>query len=177
MVTRPTLPIKRVSLLLGNDLAGGKVVAAPKVTSKPITLDSTEKLEKVIRGIFPSCAVTRAMAKKAEEEPKDCKESADVLADLSDTFLNNYDHDVQSSSDTNPKVRVDSEKRDPIDCRDVPLSKSKLISEQENDPELASLFKLVLPPIELDKVPVGYYVRNGVLMRKWRPPNVPASEE
>ena len=56
--TRPTLPIKGVSLLLGNDLAGGKVVADPKVTSKPITLVSTEKLEEVIPGIFPSCAVT-----------------------------------------------------------------------------------------------------------------------
>ena len=175
--TRPTLPIKGISLLLGNDLAGGKVVADPKVTSKPITLVSTEKLEEVIPGIFPSCAVTRAMAKKAQEEPKDCKQSTDVLVDLSDTFLNNYDHDVQNSSDTNPKVRVDSEKQDSIDCRDVSLSKSKLISEQENDPELAPLFKLVLPPVELDKIPVGYYVRNGVLMRKWRPPTVPASEE
>ena len=109
--TRPTLPIKGVSLLLGNDLAGGKVVADPKVTSKPITLVSTEKLEEVIPGIFPSCAVTRAMAKKAQEEPKDCKQSTDVLVDLSDTFLNNYDHDVQNSSDTNPKARVDSEKQ------------------------------------------------------------------
>ena len=117
--TRPTLPIKGVSLLLGNDLAGGKVVADPKVTSKPITLVSTEKLEEVIRGIFPSCAVTRAMAKKAQEEPKDCKQSTDVLVDLSDTFLNNYDHDVQNSSDTNPKARVDSEKQDSIDCQDV----------------------------------------------------------
>ena len=175
--TRPTLPIKGVSLLLGNDLAGGKVVADPKVTSKPITSVSTEKLEEVIPGIFPSCAVTRAMAKKAQEEPKDCKQSTDVLVDLSDTFLNNYDHDVQNFSDTNPRDRVDSEKQDPIDCKDVSLSKSKLISEQENDPELAPLFKLVLPPVELDKVPVGYYVRNGVLMRNWRPPNVPASEE
>ena len=162
--TRPTLPIKGVSLLLGNDLAGGKVVADPKVTSKSITLVSTEKLEEVIPGIFPSCAVTRAMAKKAQEEPKDCKQSTEVLVDLSDTFLNNYDHDVQNSSDTNPKVRVDSEKQDSIDCRDVSLSKSKLISEQENDPELAPLFKLVLPPVELDKIPVGYSVRNGVLM-------------
>ena len=150
--TRPTLPIKGVSLLLGNDLAGGKVVADPKVTSKPITLVSTEKLEEVIPGIFPSCAVTRAMAKKAQEEPKDCKQSTDVLVDLSDTFLNNYDHDVQNSSDTNPKARVDSEKQDSIDCQDVSLSKSKLISEQEDDPELAPLFKLVLPPVELDKV-------------------------
>ena len=35
--TRFTLPIKRVSFLLGNDLEGGKVVSDPKVTSKPIT--------------------------------------------------------------------------------------------------------------------------------------------
>ena len=61
--TRPTLPIKGVFLLLRNDLAGGKVFDDRKVTSKPITLVSTEKLEKVIPGIFPSCAVTRAMAK------------------------------------------------------------------------------------------------------------------
>ena len=36
---------------------------------------------------------------------------------------------------------------------------------------------MVLPPVELVKVPVGYYVQNGVLMQKWRPPNVPASKE
>ena len=24
---------------------------------------------------------------------------------------------------------------------------------------------------------MGHYVKNGVLMQKWRPPNVPASEE
>ena len=29
----------------------------------------------------------------------------------------------------------------------------------------------------LDKVPVFYYIRNGVVMQKGRPPNVPASEE
>ena len=32
--TRPTLPMKGVALLLGNDLAGGRVIANPKVTSK-----------------------------------------------------------------------------------------------------------------------------------------------
>ena len=161
--TRPTLPIKGVSLLLGNDLAAGKVVADPMVTSKPITLFNTEKLEEVIPGIFPSFAVTRTMAKKAQEEPKDCKQSTDVLVDLSDIFLNNLGHDVQNHSSTNPKARVASEKQDIIDGPDVSLSKSKLISEQDNDPQLAPLFKLVLPPVELDKVPVGYYVRNDVL--------------
>ena len=67
MGTRPTLPIKEVSLLLGNDLAGGQVIADPKVTSMPVTLVSTEKLEEVIPGMFSSGAVTRAMAKKPKK--------------------------------------------------------------------------------------------------------------
>ena len=67
-------------------------------------------------------------------------------------------------SDTDPKDRVDSENEDTKDSPDISLSKSKLISEQENGPELAPLFKLVLPPVELDKVPVGYYARNIILM-------------
>ena len=69
------------------------------------------------------------MTKTAQQEPKDCKQSTDVLIDLSDTFLNNYDHDMQNSSDTDPKVRIDSESQDTIDGSDVSLSKSKLISE------------------------------------------------
>ena len=87
------------------------------------------------------------MAKNAQEEPKYCKQSTDILVDLSDTLLNNYDHDVQKSCDTDPKVRIDSENQDTMDGSDVSLSKSKLISEQENDPELAPLFNLVLPPV------------------------------
>ena len=108
----PILPIKGVSLLLGNDLAGGKVITDSKVSSKLITLGSIEKLEEVISGIFPSYAVTRAMAKNTQEESKDCKQSTDVLVDLSDTFLNNYDHGVQNHNDTNSKDRVDSQKQD-----------------------------------------------------------------
>ena len=104
------------------------------------------------------------MAKKPKEEPKDCEQSTDVLVDLSATFLNNYDHDMQNHRDTNPEARAKSEKQDTIDGPDVSLSKLKLNAEQENDPELAPLFQLGLPSIELDKGPVGYYVRNGVLI-------------
>ena len=55
------------------------------------------------------------MAKKAQEEWKDYKQSMDVLDDLSDTFLNNYDTGVQNHSDTGLKTRVDSENKDTID--------------------------------------------------------------
>ena len=79
-------------------------------------------------------------------------------------FLNNYDHDVQNRTDTNPKGRIHSEKQSTIDGPDVSLSKSQLISEQESDHELSPLFKLSLPPVELDKDPLLYYVRDCVLM-------------
>ena len=68
------------------------------------------------------------MAKKAQEEPKDCKQFIDVSLDLSDTFSNNND---KNSSDTSNKARIDSENQDTIDSQDISLSKPKLISEQE----------------------------------------------
>ena len=45
---RPTLPIKGVSLLLGNDLAGDRVVVNPIATNKPSAFDNTEQLQKEI---------------------------------------------------------------------------------------------------------------------------------
>ena len=80
---------------------------------------------------------------------------------------------MENASDTNHKARVDTEKKVTIDGPDMSLSKSKLISEQDNDPKLATLFKLVLPLVDLDKVPVGCYVRNCV----FRPPSVPVSDK
>ena len=59
-----SLPIKGISLLLCNNLAGRKVVPSVQLTSKP----STENERNLDFEIFPSCAVTRAMAKKAKEE-------------------------------------------------------------------------------------------------------------
>ena len=61
--------------------------------------------------------------------------------------------------------------------KDSPLNRAKLIEEQEKDPDLGPLFQLTLPKEELDKVATGYYVNNGILMRKWRPPKVPSNEE
>ena len=57
----PFLPIKGVDFILGNDIAGGKVVPAPEVLDSPV-LDSGNDLEH--SEIFSACAVTRAQAKK-----------------------------------------------------------------------------------------------------------------
>ena len=64
---RPSLPFKGVHLLLGNDLAGDKVVVDPLLTNTPCVDQPPDPIEQEIPDLYPSCAVTRAMAKKANK--------------------------------------------------------------------------------------------------------------
>ena len=57
------------------------------------------------------------------------------------------------------------------------LSKSQLIQEQQTDPEISKLIFRALPENEISQVPMCYYIKNGILMRKWRPFDVPADDE
>ena len=63
---RPSLPFEGVHLLLGNDLAGDKVVVDPLLTSTPCVDQPPDPIEQEIPDLYTSCAVTRAMAKKAK---------------------------------------------------------------------------------------------------------------
>ena len=80
------------------------------------------------------------------------------------------------------------EKSSPNHCQDFkhvlsgesdvdPSSHNKLVIEQENDPELKDLGQRALILQEDEEVPVCLYKLTGVLMRKWRPPDAPASDE
>ena len=57
------------------------------------------------------------------------------------------------------------------------LSKSQLIQEQQTDPEISKLILWALPEDEISQVPMCYYIKNGILMRKWRLFDVPADDE
>ena len=63
---RPSLAFKGIHLLLGNDLEGDKVVVNPLLTSTPCVDQPPDPIEQEIPDLYPSCAVTRAMAKKAK---------------------------------------------------------------------------------------------------------------
>ena len=78
---RQTLPFKGVHLLLGNDLAGDKVVVNPLVTGTLCMDQSLDPIEQELPDLYPSCAVTRAMAKKAMLT----ENQSDV--DLTDSFI------------------------------------------------------------------------------------------
>ncbi|KAJ8023244.1 hypothetical protein HOLleu_35604 [Holothuria leucospilota] len=171
---RPTLPVKGISLLLGNDLAGGKVVANAILTDKPCDYNNTERLEKEFPNLFPACAVTRAMSQKLAMDDK-------------------FKHPPPKSEDTVPKSGTSRES-----CKDDnlkhPLSKSEgMISEnkddklnhpsskteelQQHDEELQPLIAGALTEDKSKDVPVCFYIKNNILMRKWRQPDAPLDEE
>ena len=165
---RPTLPVEGVSLLLGNDLAGEKVMINPCLSSLPCEPDSTNE---TIPGLFPACAVTRAMAKQAKEQsPLLLEKQADPHdVNLSDTFLaqahpDQHDETLQMGQDNNEFGKY-------------PVSTKQLIEKQEADPAMTSLLQEALCESEASKVPTCFYKRSGVLMRKWRPPTVSSDEE
>ena len=174
----PSLPFKGVHLLLGNDLAGDKVVVNPLVTDTPNIGQTEDLIEQEIPDLYPSCAVTRAMAKRAILK----NSNSDI--DLTDTFIGQYFNDeIKKSLD--PSLS-DNQTDSSMSCHSSPrsidqghdtLSKSQLIQEQQTDPEISKLIFRALPENEISQVPMCYYIKNGILMRKWRPFDVPADDE
>ena len=88
------LPMRGIYMLLGNDLAGGKVLPSPIVCDSPVEDSVTENLEKDIPGIFPSCEVTRAQAKKE----KDDEDDGEVM--LGDTFFRELNESLEDAIPT-----------------------------------------------------------------------------
>ena len=174
---RPTLPVKGVSLLLGNDLAGGRVVPDPIICEKPSLIGEVEEENKEL---FPSCAITRAMAKKLGHAEQTVRQKLDTGKDLSidldETFLS-----AMLDSESHISSEDQQSKGDVFGLQEMldntPLTRDKLISEQESDVELQGLIEQALSQEEAEKVPVCYYKNQGVLMRKWRPPDASVEDE
>ena len=88
----PTLPqgLDGITLLLGNEVAGSKVVAEPCMTNVPC-LDNTKLLEKEFPGIFPACVTTRSMRLASNELDE---------VDLSESFLGNVASEASSTDNS-----------------------------------------------------------------------------
>ena len=85
---RPELSVKGVSMLLGNDLAGGKVLPEPIVSNSPCT----DVVPEEDKDIFPACAVTMSMTRKALCEVNENKLGVGVPSrGLEDSFLTKLD--------------------------------------------------------------------------------------
>ena len=63
---RPSLPVEGISLILGNDLGGEKVMVDPRVVVKSRDHEKTGKLAEKFTDIFSASVVTHS--KKATKE-------------------------------------------------------------------------------------------------------------
>ena len=178
------IPVEGVGLLLGNDLAGDKVQVAPCVTEVPVYCTDTELLGQKIPGLFPACVVTRSLAKKAQAEANIHVSKRDEGNDVSleDTFFGQ----LEASSQLGPipgEVTSGAQVAEPgpdnsqVRMGQLPCGREMLIEQQKADPDLVELREKALTPDEATLVPICYFVKSGVLMRKFRPPEVPAEDE
>ena len=150
----------------------------PLLTSTPCVDQPPNPIEQEIPDLYPSCAVTRAMAKKAKQN----NGMQDI--NLADTLIGQSFNDEISNSLSPSQADIQTDfdtSRSNLDLSpsisNDQLSRSQLCKEQHNDPEISSLFDRALDENEMSQVPVCYYVKNDNLMRKWRPPDVSADEE
>ena len=174
---RPSLPVEAVeeiSLILGNDLAGEKVMVDPRVVEKPRDDEETERLAEKFPGIFPASVVTRSMKAKKEV----IKEQGKEEIGLSGTFLENIDGKFEERNkekadkalmrNQSRNVKENIPEKQESESKSV-ISRQNLIVEQSKDKELLDLFKIALTPVEAEKVSVGYLIKDDILMRKWSP--------
>ena len=169
---RPSLPVEGISLILGNDLAGEKVMVDPRVVEKPRDDVKTERLAEKFPGIFPASVVTRSMKAKKEA----IKEQGKQEIGLSGTFLENIDVKFEERNkekadkalmrNESRNVKENIPEKQESESKSV-ISRQNLIVEQSKDKELLDLFKIALTPVEAEKVSVGYLIKDNILMRKW----------
>ena len=169
---RPSLPVEGISLILGNDLAGEKVMVDPRVVEKPRDDVKTERLAEKFPGIFPASVVTRSMKAKKEA----IKEQGKEEIGLSGTFLENIDVKFEKRNKEKAdkalmrkesrNVKENIPEKQESESKSV-ISRQNLIGEQSKDKELLDLFKIALTPLEAEKVSVGYLIKDKILVRKW----------
>ncbi|VDI62549.1 Hypothetical predicted protein [Mytilus galloprovincialis] len=128
---RPNLPVEGVTLLLGNDLARNKVVVEPIVTSEPVV---DVKSPEDDAELYPACVVTRAMARKQQNE--NLQEDKFDYMDLSDTFIADIEDPGNSEKVIIKPPSVNKKVIMPWpDVNSHSLDRNNLLEEQHKDPE------------------------------------------
>ena len=174
---RSPLPVEGLSMILGNDLAGGKVTADPCVTMQPTISNETNKET----SIYPACAVIRAMAQTMAQKEAH-RDGATMFPEDNSLMTDDNQEELEPSEEigTIPEVIVTNEP-DPLrsqgsgsqpqnpsmPCSIDMTAKSSLISSQESDPTLAGVREHILSESEAAMTRVCYYKKDGLLMRKW----------
>ncbi|XP_076057230.1 uncharacterized protein LOC143034764 [Oratosquilla oratoria] len=175
------LPVVGVDVILGNDLVGGKMCPTPIVSEVPVVSEETEQLERQHPGLFPVCAVTRAMAAQREWS-KDQVRPVRVLSgenrrqpECEDSMnpeeeLPSEEAQVEAEFDLKPLFQEEQvSETDVYDLTRLFMEKKQagtrcLSDLQSVDPDLRELYERVESGSELSE---EYYLDKGVLFRRW----------
>lgn len=160
-----TLPVKGVSLILGNDLANGKVITNPIITDNIDLTDTNEE----DNNLYPICVLTRARKNKQLLENHNTS-LQDTLLKLNETFIA---HDLEKLNNKNKHLDI-STVRNGNTTGEI---QNNLIKEQQNDNEICLLKNKALPLEDAEKERECFYMTYGILMRKWRPLDASLTEE
>ncbi len=119
--------------------------------------------------------MARRTKRESQEDETGVHGENGVDLSLSDTLYNEL---CKPESVENP-TRAPRVKPDMVKGADLklPSGREELIKAQKSDTGLINLYDKALSVEEADKVPVCYFVQDGVLVRKYRAPEIPASDE
>ncbi|XP_043976856.1 uncharacterized protein LOC122833417 isoform X2 [Gambusia affinis] len=144
IAVRPSLSVEGVSLILGNNLAGGRVwrdVAPPPVVRACPSVSVSDVCARDFPEAFPACAVTRAITRSLADKEDESGKPGSIL-----------------------------EKTACLPTLPVPLSLSELIAAQQEDTTLAALFDQVQAAEQDTKVSSGYFLQKDLLCSEFRGP-------
>ncbi len=124
LALRAQLPVKDVSLILGNDLAGDKVFYLPEVIDTPVASD-VDVLCEEFPDVFGTCVVTRSQACTFRD-----------TVDLSDNFLCADNFNSVKKGEYTVDVEVCA-----LPNVDLPIGKPMFIEAQRTDLTLSHCIK------------------------------------
>uniref|UniRef100_A0A672IAI9 Gypsy retrotransposon integrase-like protein 1 n=1 Tax=Salarias fasciatus TaxID=181472 RepID=A0A672IAI9_SALFA len=156
-----SLPVKGVSLIMGNDIAGGLVSPVIEVfapPNKPMCLDT---LGEDFPSAFPACVFTRAQSRRLGEE----------VCGLEDTVLCPLFQSAENVSPSSPVKNQDSVKqvKSLTDELVLPVTGDTLRKAQKQDPSLTNCVSAAVSSEEASTKKVAYVLEDGLLLRTWMP--------
>ena len=158
LATRPvkvgvqsSLPFEGVHLILGNDLAGDKVIANAVVTEKPSLEQSPDSVEKEILCLYPASAVTRAMSKKKENSDDEITNADNVIRQVLEgaSIKFSVPEPVEAFDEGSLSYKADK------------MSANQLILEQHKDIALTNLFARVVDKNEVSGSCMPFYKKRS----------------
>ena len=164
------LVIDNVHILLGNEVSGDKVIPDPVVCPVPVKDVGIVELERKNPYLFPSCATTRS---QAQSHPVNTNDGT-VSHVVNDSDVHVHNDTVADIDDLGEDLMLLFETEELTCTDDVPITRELLLTLQGNDRSIADLMYRAVSYDEVSQIPQCYYLKNGLLMRKFRRHDVPS---